>query len=724
MKRGLKFIGIITSMLILCFAFGGSHAESALEAGALVNVSLLNGSAVAYEQTQQQLYVLNLADGAVKTYPIWSDDGSDAWHEAILFTDGRDSLRAIEAEYAAVNGKLCLAGAALCQWKIAGDGIERTKLMDVDLFDLVEDFGFQEQLPRFRNTLWDGSACYMLLERENSEQKEPYVLASDGRMTALPINHVQSILRAQDQKIMYARSGEGGTRVETYDLKTGDARVLLETAADLSKAYYSIEEQAIYYIGDMVYKVEASDPKNIKAVGRYPFFLCSGLLYSNENLVFYNENQISVDCVRDMNSIHRLKLAGYIGNLYDLYSREYPGMALEQTANLSGYEITSNMLARNGDVDIYIIRPDDNLVFKSLRDRGYCAPLTSSAATEFSNTLYDEIRSELCDPEGRICALPMSFAAGVALGIDRGLWESLGFGDVPQSWDDFFCFLETDWRSYNRANADVRLLPCSTAEDTRDALFYMMKANYDNYREQNGNREGYSSSVYQNLLNRFMSIDFESFQYVDDNTPFLLTDWYLVTPSGVTMSLSMGSDYLSLSIDGEVKPEIVQYPGLAFINPYSEHQEAAQEFMGFLAENMGAEEKIMLQPANAEAIKSEIYDEIVARHQEIAAQLNARYEAATEESERYQIQQDMAANEANLQENIRNAGYTVSPEGVALYKKLISENGLSIQFHNEGGNSLNQLVDLSTQLMQKHISVERYTSELDRIIVQEELENQ
>ena len=611
----------------------------------------------------------------------------------------------------------------MCEWNISGDGIERTKLMDVDLFGFVEDGGFREYMPRFCNTIWDGGVCYMLLERENCDQRELYYLASDGKMMAIPIDHVQSLLCAQDQRIIYARSSENGTRIEAQNIETGTIDVLLETQADLSKSYYCAEEQAIYYMSDLVYRVEVSNPQNKKAVGKCPFSQCSGLLCSDENLVFYNRNQILADRIRDLDSIHKLNLAGYIGDLNVLYSKQYPDMVLNQTRRLNGYEITSNMLVHNSEVDIYIISPDDNQSFKALRDRGFCIPLTNPAITELSNTLYDEIRNELYDRDGNMCALPMGYATGITLGINTALWNDLGFKDIPQSWDDFFVFLETEWRTYNKENVDVRLMPYSTAEETQAALFYMLKANYENYRKQTGDKERYSSNVYQTLLNRFLSIDFEEFQYGDDTTPCLLTDWYLITPSGISSALSMGIDYLPLSIDEKVEQELVQYLGFVFINPYSDNQDAAQEFMGFLAENISAEEKIMIQSENTTAIKSDVYDEIFEMYNAEATRLYALYDAAGD-AEKYQIQQAIEANESNLQENIRNGGYIVSPDGVTLYKKLISENGRSIQYHNENTNSFNQVVELSKQLMQKQINVEKYTSELDRLLVQEELENQ
>lgn len=181
---------------------------------------------------------------------------------------------------------------------------------------------------------------------------------------------------------------------------------------------------------------------------------------------------------------------------------------------------------------------------------------------------------------------------------------------------------------------------------------------------------------------------------------------------------------LPLSIDGVGHTKIAYHPGLAFINPYSQNLEAAQRFMGYLAEHMSGEVKVALLKDARTPVKSEIYDRICQDYLLEAEALNAQLEGADAERQA-ELRERIAENERNFEENIRGGGYRVSPEAVSAYKELVASTGLTFLFDSTtASDAFSQMVEFGNQLLQGRIDVEKYTAELDRILLYSEREGQ
>lgn len=724
-----KWIRLICA-IVICAGFHSCLAEKLLSAGVelpkqtrMTSMCLQGDNLFAYNAMDDQLYRVRLADGCVDAFSIWPDDAGA--HDAVLCVG--DELCAIEVDYTDVNGRDSYAGARLSRWSIAGESLVRTEIMPMDLSDFMEDGGFQDVLPNPCRAIRSDGCCYLFIQRYAEPCGEIYRFSDSGKAERLGIEDCKRIVAVRDGRILYLSAAGEHTLAQVFDADKERTSTLLEIPASFSVACFDAEAQRLCYVAESVYQLSSADPNSAELLAGKPFPVCSFIFRSGEKLILGSNEQIAVLTAGEADASQILRVAGYVREeIVSRFSAENPSAVLQTDVPFDASQIISSTLTQDSDVDIYIINAQNNQNFVSLRDRGFCPPLTQAAARKFADSMYPEVRKEFLDGEGRICALPDYAATGIALGVDARLWAQLGFGALPETWEQFFDFLETDWAAYNHENADVRLLEYSSAEETRSALFYALKAGYECYRREADTPTAYGTPLYQGLIERLLAIDFDSFQYADDGSvPCLFTDWFQPTPSLLQINLDEGVEFLPLSLDGAHAPKVVLYPSVAFINPYSKNPDLAQKLMGMLAEEMDGEWKTVYLQDYDTPVKSENYDDLVKRYAEEIESAKARLENA-EPADRPALELQLQACEQACQKGMRTIAYRVSAEAIQSYRDLVAKAGLMIAY--EGGVIADkideQLDSLGEQVLQGQISVEQFTAALDRIQVQAEKEGQ
>lgn len=687
----------------------------------LSNTVLQEDSLFVYEGNRQRLYQIHLDDASVQEYQVWEDSkDSSTWHEAVLCRG--DALRALEVEYQDVNGRYAYSRAWMTEWGLNGSKLIRTNEIPLDLSEFIEDNGFQDVLPSTFEIIWKGESGFLFLKRE--DRGEFYSVSDIGKIVDLPIGNASKIIEADAGKVLFAREQDGDTLIQVYNTVDKRFSTLTELPFSISNAWYNENEEALYYVTDAIYRLTSKEPEKSEMVAGKPFSQCVAAFNWRKKLVFCEPGQIAIISDDGSRELRKLVIAGTIGDiLYSDYSAENSSIVLSQIGSLSEKEILTRMLTRDGSVDIYIFMPSANRGYQTLRNRGFCQPLTEAAAQQFVRELYPDIRDDFFDESGEVCALPVEISSNIKLGVDMKLWDNLKFGALPQTWEQLFDFIETKWAAFSHDNADVRLLPYDTAEETKSALFYALKADYGYYRAQEKTPIEYSTPIYRKLLAQLLRIDFDAFQYSGGTTPALLNDWYEATPERIHMDAQSSVKYLPLSVDGVIYSKIVFRPGIAFINPYSEHQGEAQAFMGFLAEHMSGELRIALQPKYSIPVKSKHYDRIVQFYEETSEALNAQLESATE-VEKTELLREIEENEAFFKENLNTGAYAVGPDAISAYKDLIASAGIAFIYDSsETSDTLDQIADIGMQVMNGQIDIDTYTAELDRIQTASEKED-
>lgn len=732
MKHCFRRLGFI--LFAFCLTFAAALAETTLfSAGsefpqdARLSSATIHGDCLfVYEERHQTLYQFSLTDGSSCAYPIWNDaaDGA-AWHEAKLCTG--DDLCAIEVEYAQQNGRLSYKGAQVVKWTVDGNNLRRADAIPIDLSDFVEDAGFQDVLPNAFRPVWTDACRCIFVQRTNAPYGELYSVSASGKLDRLSADEVSTIISVKGSRILFSNNQESRTLIQTLDIAKGKINTLVEFPYSVRRVCYDVAANELYYVTDAVHRLSTRNPDDATTYVGNPFSECTDLLCKDGKIIYCGTQQLAILSPVSEQEARTLNFAGSIIDnafLSDFQAKN-SAVLLRQGELMSEKQIITNILTQNSDVDLYELMPDANQIYPSLRSRGFCPALTTGAPQSFADALYPEIRGEFLDDNGRVCALPTSYRTSIALGVNINLWNQLSFGGLPKTWSQFFDFLENQWADYSRNNAGERLLSYDNAEDTRSAIFYALKADYESYHSRTDTPNEFSTPIYQSLLKRLLSIDFNAFQYSDDvSSQPLLTDWFNLTPEGMKIAYISSTEYLPLSIDGVAQTQITLHPGLVFINPYTKNMEDAQAFMECLAENMNGKLRIALQPDYCTPVKSEDYDSIVEMYTREDESLRAQLESA-DAAQRTELSQMIEDNMAAYQESIRTLAYSVAQEDITAYKALATSIGMRIIYKSRQiSESLDQLGDLGEQVMQGQISVEQYTSELDRIQVQSEKEGQ
>lgn len=726
----LKWLTLICA-IVICIGFHTCLAERLLlSAGAelpkqtrMTSMSLQGENLFAYNAMGDQLYRVQLADGRVDAFSIWADDTGA--HDAVLCVG--DELCAIEVDYVDDNGRDSYAGARLSRWSVEGESVVRSEIMPVDLSDFMEDGGFQDVLPDPCRAIWSDGCCYLFIKRNTELYGEIYRFSDSGRAERLDAANCKRIVAVKDGRVLYLSDAGEHTLLQVYDEEKARTSTLMEIPASFSVACFDAEAQTLSYVAESIYQLSSANPDSAELLAAKPFSVCSFIFRSGDKLILGSNEQIALLPCGEADASQILRVSGYVSEeTIARFNAENPSAVLQTDIYFNDSQIISSILTQDSDVDVYVLGSQDNQNFVSLRDRGFCPPLTAAAAQNFADALYNEVRAEFLDGEGRICALPDYATTSSGLGVNRRLWAELGFGALPETWDQFFDFLETDWAAFSRDNANVRLLAYPSAEETRSVLFSALKSSYECYRHEADTPTTYSTPLYQRLIERLLAIDFDSFQYIDDGTaPWLFEEGFTSTPTLLQTSLDEGVEFLPLSLDGVHRPRVVLYPSVTFINPYSKNLDLAQKFMGALAEEMDGEWKTVYLRDYDTPVKSEDYDKLVKRYAEEIEAAKAQLENA-EPADRPALEQQLQACEQACEKGMRTIAYRVSAEAIQNYRKLIDATGLMIAY--QGGVVADkiddQIASLGEQILHGQINAEQFTAALDRIQVQAEKEGQ
>ena len=346
-----------------------------------------------------------------------------------------------------------------------------------------------------------------------------------------------------------------------------------------------------------------------------------------------------------------------------------------------GYQsdILQAMMNRDANTDIYLLSYESN-EFSALRNRGYLIDLgTSEKISANVNRMYPYIQEAL-KQDGKIIAVPM-YSYGYTLGLNRDALKMLGIkeDELPKTWNQFF-----DWMDKLPAlmeNVSVKI----SWEDRlymRSSVMETMIEQYELWMEKKGEKDyAFNTPVLCDLIRRLNSLDYEGLkarEHVeydedsddgyyyddggDDDSIALLETYTSTAPSGdagyIPLFLSFTDD------DDAVIPTQLQ---VVFVNPYSEHQQEAIEFLEHLQDNLELTDEYTLYTDKTEPVRYSGQDESLAMIKEAIDQVKAKIEKAEDEEKKTELGEKLKELEESLEEMERYS-WRISKEEIERYQ--------------------------------------------------------
>ena len=627
-----------------------------------------------------------------------------------LFADG-DGLRAllcVNRNDANGYGPVRLEFAAV----ELDDGTARfEEITEAEVSDLVVSYGdesYRELAPVI------GSVCaggYLFLSAiMNDDGNRLYALPLDGGAGEfLDVENVHAIAAWADGQLLIETFDSGERRCEFWIYNPADGRMTPACdAVHTEHPFYGIacsaESGRLYYLEDGYVKAAADfDFANAEPVAelfaRYAAE-ASGMLLPGDIYVCCTDFDGTSVRSTAPGALPQTRLivqsAGVDGTQMDAYyafiaAHSDVGVVLREDYDEDG-SIARDMMNRDSAVDVYMMSVNTE-AYDALYSRGYLAALNDPAILEAVAEMYPAVRDAIT-LNGEVVAVPV-MAYGWTLCLDYEGFEKIGIprAEVPDNWGDFLDLLP-ELPDMLPEDGSVRVFEdYNTQRQVRIELVNGILDSWHLYLDARGEEVRYDSPELAALLEKVMELDLAAMGLPEGDEDALYEsitvsgavgadrDYTLVMPSG---GCSIGNFFSAVEpallsvIPGEEQPVPLGL-AVAFVNPFSENYDLAQEYLVALLREMGASTAYNLSDKLNDPVRSGYYERGMKAAQEELERAQSGLEAA-DPADKQLWEERIAAIEAQM-EMFDEYGWEVSERDLAWYRG--HDDRLMVQrFHN------------------------------------------
>lgn len=236
-----------------------------------------------------------------------------------------------------------------------------------------------------------------------------------------------------------------------------------EASASAAGCVWRAEDNSLYFLGEggKVIKALPGGGTQVKAYLPLPFAGMDDQAFLMENGAYvYVGNQglfvrdISKKEAEQQKTVH---VAGYLdASIAIAFSARHPDISLTiDSYDADFLSIQQSMVSGGSGTDLYIV--NSAAAYHDIREKGYAAPMNGNAfllsqAKEF----YPAVQSALFEGDN-LLAFPLNLAPDTWT-LNRTVWDRLGLGEYPDTFESFFKAVEAWDEKYARDNPDYTLL--------------------------------------------------------------------------------------------------------------------------------------------------------------------------------------------------------------------------------------------------------------------------
>ena len=358
------------------------------------------------------------------------------------------------------------------------------------------------------------------------------------------------------------------------------------------------------------------------------------------------------------------------------FSVEHP-----ETAPVLSFDYVSDerqleaMLAHDPEPDIYMLYASRSAC-RAMLERGYMLPLAGSEALEaLRSRLYPTV-AEAVSRDGALVAVPLREDCN-GMGVSPKLVEKLGLSteELPRDWMGFLDFLEADVKPNLDALGERESFTYDemSAKSFHGMMFTSILQSYIHACQAAGQLPDYEDPNLVAALERLDDMDFTEYGLAEgdedmgygysDDKEYLIQfdvpyDFQTAYLNSLPLPLGFGDDLPGvLALDAQV----------AFVNPFSEHAEAAVAFLEALAGKLPEETLYALCPDLNEPLRRPEMDREMAEYEKQIANAEAELEKA-EPADRQELEDRLAAWRRDADSYLERYSWLISQERLDWYR--------------------------------------------------------
>jgi len=655
----------------------------------------------------------------------------------ILVGDG-DRVCVVETEVRRDEDDAEIVGAAL--YELRFDGPESAKICDLDISDLLyEDEGGQGILP-CESALLDGDMLYLLFDAldgeegfagfggvDATEEASRILLCANtatGERTELRLKGVTQLVSAKDGEVLCARPNAetGGAVLSSLSLEDETWSDLVDLKAQNSAPpenfVFDGESGRLFYTTRNRIWGMKGRKEQPQLVGSAPTNFPIGMLRCGGNALCVYSGDMA--CIVPIDWEYKLEVRKLVvsgGSLsLDEYAAERADIDLIYTDGMSSEQIVNAVLTQSPTPDIFIITSYDP-VYAALRDRGYLLPLAEAGLLAYAEKLHPDLLSAV-RVGGELCAIPTGLVQQDMCSVNIDLWNGLGLGDPPQTWEDMALFLR-DWPDMAAEFPDVApILGFRDAAVLEYGIRITAVQEYERYRSNREELTGYDTREFRSLMELLDSIDYEALVYEDDDPPrWLFSMFYYPT----LRTSGDPSDYpLPLSVAEGAPAYASAIVSVLAVNPYSTNRDIALDYMQYAVEHLDPVDRLEIMVGENEPVRDPHFEVNLESRDQRIAEIEASLASATSDSDRERFQGMLeSAREARLE--MLDHVWMVGEEQIAEYRRATER--IDVMYSPGINNAdANRVGEMQFAFANGEIGLEEFIREMDRLITMRERE--
>ena len=484
--------------------------------------------------------------------------------------------------------------------------------------------------------------------------------------------------------------GENGTTVHVLkiSLPDGDEEELAELEINDGNIYtlnYDEETDTLYYVlNGQIWAMKDRNPENAATVNDCPLNgVDSTLLLPDNRMLLWTQ---SAAVIRNLDPSQK---ADFTLMIQDMAYSDSFGDTVFDFADARGdasvvlqrsgdpTSILQAMMNRDAQVDIYTLNYQSS-EFEALKNRGFLADLGINDELKAEmNRMYPFLQKALVQ-DGKIIGVPAGMY-GSALEYRTDIWEKLGkkAEDLPKTWDQFFDWLET-LPELLEANDLALVETWTNRENFRYSLMQMILQQYQEYLAAEGMEYAFNTPILKKLMERLDAVNYDALgisdaSYDEDGGFYMGDDEYkepLIDFWGtVTMpSWNNNMKILPLSFEEGKDPILPVTMTVAFVNPYSEHAEAAAQFLALSLKNLPLATRYSIYADLTEPLRYPDFEEYKENMAKWAEEAKEMAEKAETEEEK-EAWEETAKNYAESLADLDNTYWMFSPSAIQEYQE-------------------------------------------------------
>ena len=506
-----------------------------------------------------------------------------------------------------------------------------------------------------------------------------------GDYTCLETGDISEIAPGPEGSVLVTRADWGAKEAKIIRISLEDQReeeiTEITDATNYLNPCYDAEKNILYYAnGGELWAMPMDGTAQAEVVNDCPIDGGGAICTSDGFLLMWDYSTIllrNTDPAQRASTTLRIRDTSYNGvmseTVYTLNNKRGDiSVIIQPDWDGVQTDIPQSLLNQDADTDIYVLQYESN-DFRAIRTRGYAADLSGNAQVAAGvDRMYPFIRDAL-KQDGKIIAVPIEIS-GQTVGINHEMWKKLGETEeeLPKTWSQFFDWLET---LPDRLAGRNDVCVCdSPREDFISAITMNILYEYQVWMDSKGEDYAFNSPVMNELLTRLNNLDYDALDmkdrhYYDDG--YTAGEYKDPLLSVYTDPGMMG--YYKPMLIGFAEDETPIQPVqmcVAFVNPYSEHQEEAAEFLALALDSMYFRTEYAIFADKTEPIRSAYYENDLERAKENIEAAEEALEKAEDGEERANLEDTLKEFREYLQ-NVEEYDWSMSPEAIEDYQKRL-----------------------------------------------------